>query len=107
MKSKRILLEEVWSLEEDGDAKDKDKPVGWWRWLRRSFGLKIDNATVGEKDLPQEQDGNETEKTTNPEPSSKPPDEIPRKDEPLATRIAHSVASMREDATPPPTSPTG
>ncbi|KAH0536308.1 hypothetical protein FGG08_006801 [Glutinoglossum americanum] len=101
---KRILPKEVWT-EGDAEAKDEGKPVGWWKWMK-SFGPKWDRARAG-ADLAQRQDEKEPEKATYPASSPKCSDETPGKGEPLATRIAHSVASMRKDATPPPTSPTG
>jgi hypothetical protein len=103
-KSKRILPEEVWSLEGDGGAKDEDKPDGWWKWLR-SFGPRRNKESVAAEG--QQQNKSETERVRTSAPPPRPSDETSGKDEPLATRIAHSVAAMREDATPPPTSPTG
>ncbi|KAH0555904.1 hypothetical protein GP486_006152 [Trichoglossum hirsutum] len=110
-KSKRILPKEVWGLEEDGDARDEDKPAGWRKWLR-SFGPRTTKESViGEDQQQQKQDKNEQQTagtTPSPPPSHHHPSgETAGKDEPLATRIAHSVATMRQDATPPPTSPTG
>jgi optic atrophy 3 protein len=96
-KLKRILPKEVWDPEGNGDM-GSDKPVGWWSWFR-SLGRASNKAVASEKSPPQQPD----EEKTPP----KPPAETPERDEPLAARIAHSVASMREDATPPPTSPTG
>ncbi|KAI9784838.1 MAG: hypothetical protein M1839_001568 [Geoglossum umbratile] len=98
--SKRILPKEVWDLEEDGGVKD-DKPVGWWRWLK-SFGRTGNKSAVDVESLPLPVQQRE-EREAPPKHS----EGAAEKGEPLAARIAHSVASIREDATPPPTSPTG
>ena len=99
-KLKRILPKEVWDSEEDEDV-GNDKPVGWWRWFK-SLGRASNEIVASEEDPPPP-----VQQPAEKETLSKPPAETLEKDEPLAARIAHSVASMRKDATPPPTSPTG
>ncbi|KAI9764980.1 MAG: hypothetical protein M1840_007902 [Geoglossum simile] len=96
-KQKRILPKEVWDSEGDSDVKG-DKPVGWWSWFK-SFGRASNKAVASEENPPQQPGGKKS--------PPKPPVETPGKEESLAARIARSIASMRKDATPPPTSPTG
>jgi hypothetical protein len=97
----RILPREVWDSEDEGIM---PPARGWWRWLATGFGTSGNNnnnkAAAAGDDLPQPQQQ---------QPPRQPPPETPTagKDKPLATRIADSVSSIRRDATPPPTSPTG